>query len=36
MTAGIGLLIISLVGGLIVGLFFLQDVVGSLKFWRSR
>jgi hypothetical protein len=36
MTAGLGLLLAAIVGGIIVILCFVQDAVGSLKFWRSR
>jgi hypothetical protein len=36
MTAGVGLLIIAIVGAVIVGLFFLQDSMGSLRVRRSR
>ncbi len=36
MSAGLGLLLIAVVGGIIVTLCFVQDSVGSLRFWRSR
>jgi hypothetical protein len=31
-----GLVIASVIGAIIVGLCFLQDNLGTLKFWRSR
>lgn len=36
MSGAIGLLIVTIVGGIIVTLCFVQDMVGSLKFWRAR
>jgi|WetSurMetagenome_2_1015567.scaffolds.fasta_scaffold196673_1 hypothetical protein len=36
MSGAIGLLIVSVVGGIIVTLYFIQDTIGSLKFWRAR
>ncbi len=36
MTGAIGLLIVAVVGGIVVTLFFVQDMMGSLKFWRAR
>jgi hypothetical protein len=36
MTAGIVLGLILAVGAIIVGLCFVQDYLGTLKFWRSR
>ena len=36
MSAFTGLVIVAVVGAIIVGLCFVQDSVGSLKFWRSR
>lgn len=36
MSAGIGLLLVTIVGGLIVAACFVSDMVGSLKFWRAR
>jgi hypothetical protein len=36
MSGFTGLIIVSVVGAIIVTLCFVQDSVGSLKFWRSR
>jgi hypothetical protein len=36
MSGAIGLLIFTLVGGTIVGLYFVQDTIGTVKFWRAR
>jgi hypothetical protein len=36
MSAFEGLVIVAVVGALIVAACFVQDAVGSLKFWRSR
>jgi hypothetical protein len=36
MSGALGLLIVSLVGGIIVAICFVQDNIGTVKFWRSR
>ena len=36
MSGAIGLLIVTVAGGIIVALCFVQDMTGSLKFWRAR
>jgi hypothetical protein len=36
MSAFTGLAIFSVVGAIIVGLCFVQDSLGTLKFWRSH
>jgi hypothetical protein len=36
MSAFEGLVLVAVVGAIIVTLCFVQDAVGSLKFWRSR
>jgi hypothetical protein len=36
MTSFVGLIIVSVIAAIIVGACFVQDSVGSLKFWRSR
>ncbi len=36
MSGFTGLMIVSVIGAIIVGLCFVQDSIGSLKFWRSR
>ena len=36
MSGAIGLLIVSVVGGIIVALCFVQDTMGTIKFWRAR
>jgi hypothetical protein len=36
MSAGLGLTIVACVGGIIVALCFVQDSLGTLKFWRSK
>lgn len=36
MTSFVGLCIVSVVAAIIVGLCFVQDSIGSLKFWHSR
>ena len=36
MSGAIGLLIVTVVGGTIVTLCFVQDAIGTFKFWRAR
>ena len=36
MTSFVGLIIVSVIAAIIVGLCFVQDNVGTLSFWRSR
>jgi len=36
MSQGLGLLLVSVIGGIIVIGYFVQDMLGSLKFWRTR
>jgi hypothetical protein len=36
MSGALGLLIVTLVGGTIVTLCFVQDAIGTVRFWRAR